>query len=198
MAVKGVSYWRCNHCEATLMDPAHWPSPAQEKATYDLHDNQTDDPGYRTFLGKMFNPLVPRLPAHACGLDFGCGPGPALAQMLADTGFQMALYDPLYYPDKTVLNSRYDFITCTEVVEHLHHPRATFAALDQMLEPGGLLAVMTCFQTNDAQFANWHYRRDPTHVVFYREHTMAEIAQQFGWTCEVPAKDVVLFTRPET
>ena len=39
----------------------------------------------------------------------------------------------------------------------------------RLVRPGGWLAVMTCFQTDDARFAGWHYRKDPTHVVFYRE-----------------------------
>jgi len=37
------------------------------------------------------------------------------------------------------------------------------------------------------------YRRDPTHVVFYRERTMAWLAQNLGLNFEIPAKDVALF-----
>lgn len=47
---------------------------------------------------------------------------------------------------------------------------------------------MTCFQTDDARFAAWHYRRDPTHVVFYRESAFRRIAERFGWRCEVPCR----------
>jgi len=65
-----------------------------------------------------------------------------------------------------------------------------------MLHPGGWLALMTCFQTDDARFANWHYRRDPTHVVFYREATFRHIARLLGWQCEIPCKDVVLMQKP--
>lgn len=196
VTVKGVPYWRCSYCEATLMEPAHWPAPAQEQAVYDLHDNNPDDPGYRRFLSKMTQPLLRQLPAGARGLDFGCGPGPALSRMLEKAGLSVALYDPLYYPDRSVFETTYDFITCTEVVEHLHDPNGTFVQLNQWLKPGGLLGVMTCFQTDDAKFANWHYRRDPTHVVFYREQTMRWIARELGWAIEVPVKDVVLFKKP--
>jgi cyclopropane fatty-acyl-phospholipid synthase-like methyltransferase len=65
----------------------------------------------------------------------------------------------------------YDFITCTEVVEHFHHPALEFRRLDALLKPGGWLAIQTTFQTDDARFARWNYRRDPTHVVFYRPYT---------------------------
>jgi hypothetical protein len=55
---------------------------------------------------------------------------------------------------------------------------------------------MTCFQTDDARFGSWHYRRDPTHVIFYREETMRHLADLFGWTCEIPEKDVALMRKP--
>lgn len=194
--VKGVPYWRCAGCRATLMDPAHWLDVASEKAVYNLHDNSPEDPGYRRFLGKLANPLLERLKSGSRGLDFGCGPGPVLAQMLKAAGMQVELYDPLFYPGASVLNKKYDFVTCTEVVEHLHDPAATFATLDRLLKPGGWLGLMTCFQTDDDRFANWHYRRDPTHVIFYREETLALVARQFCWTMEVPAKDVALFRKP--
>lgn len=191
--INGVSYWRCPRCEATLMDPAHWLTAEQEKAVYDLHDNHTEDPGYCRFLAKLANPLAEKLPPGSRGLDFGCGPGPVLAGMLEVAGMDMTIYDPLYYPDTSVLKARYDFITCTEVAEHLHDPLETFIQLEQMLQPGGWIGVMTCFQTDDARFANWHYRRDPTHVVFYREHTMDCLAQYLGLELEIAVKDVAIF-----
>ncbi|MFP4270885.1 MAG: methyltransferase domain-containing protein, partial [Alphaproteobacteria bacterium] len=83
-----------------------------------------------------------------------------------------------------------------EVVEHLHAPGATFAQLATLVRPGGWLAVMTCFQTDDARFAGWWYRRDPTHVVFYRAATFHHVAAQLGWACAIPRKDVALLQRP--
>lgn len=178
------------------MDPACWLDATAEKQVYDLHDNSPDDPGYRRFLGKLAEPLLARLAPRATGLEFGCGPGPALASMLAERGHEVALYDPFFHPDTTVLARQYEFITCTEVIEHLHDPWSVFAQLDSLLKPGGWLGVMTCFQTDDERFANWHYRRDPTHVVFYRESTLMKIAERFGWAVEIPAKDVALFRKP--
>lgn len=178
------------------MDPSCWPTLAGERATYDLHENQTHDPGYRRFLGRLLGPLLPRLDAGMHGLDYGCGPGPALAAMLRDEGMPMSLYDPIYEPDTDCLERRYDFITCTEVAEHLHQPAQTFALLRDLLVPGGWLAVMTCFQTEDARFEHWHYRRDPTHVVFYREETFDWLARNHDWQLVIPAKDIALLRRP--
>jgi SAM-dependent methyltransferase len=190
------AYFRCPNCAARFLDPAARPTLAQERAIYDLHDNRIDDPAYRGFLSRLADPLLARLAKGSFGLDYGCGPGPALADILARAGHRVALYDPAYFPDTEVLRVRYDFVTCTETAEHFHHPAAEFSRLDTLLRPGGWLGVMTCFQTDDARFANWHYRRDPTHVVFYRARTMHHIAAQHGWQCHIPRKDVVLFQKP--
>lgn len=188
-------YLRCLTCEATIMAPQSRLSATEERRIYELHDNNPQDPGYRRFLAKLAEPLASRLPPGAEGLDFGCGPGPALAEMLEERGFSVALYDPFFQPETATLSRSYDFITCTEVVEHLHKPAEVFGLLDRLLRPGGWLAVMTCFQTDDARFDNWHYRRDPTHVVFYREATFAWLARKYGWTMDVPRKDVVLLRK---
>lgn len=116
--------------------------------------------------------------------------------MLREAGHEVALYDPFFAPDPAPLALSWDFVTCTEVAEHFHDPAAEFARLAGMVKPGGWLAVMTCFQTDDARFADWHYRKDPTHVVFYREKTLRWIAARHGFTCEVPVKDVALMRKP--
>jgi 2-polyprenyl-3-methyl-5-hydroxy-6-metoxy-1,4-benzoquinol methylase len=95
-----------------------------------------------------------------------------------------------------VLEQTYDFITCTETAEHFHHPADEFRRLAAMLKPGGILAVMTMFQTDDDRFESWHYRLDPTHVVFYRAETFTHLAHELGLGCEVIRKDVVFLARP--
>jgi hypothetical protein len=189
------NYWRCEDCQATFLDPGQRPGTDEEHAEYALHENALNDPGYRRFLARLANPLLERLTPGQNGLDYGCGPAPALAAMLGEAGYAMALYDPLFQKNQDALNTHYDFITCTEVVEHFHRPHQEFSFLDTLLEPGGLLAIMTCFQTDDAAFANWHYRRDPTHVVFYRPHTFRTIARQRNWQCQIPCPNVVFLRK---
>ncbi|MFO8142554.1 MAG: class I SAM-dependent methyltransferase [Marinobacter sp.] len=195
--VDDKAYLRCVQCSATVMEPGCRLSVDAERAVYALHDNQPGDVGYRRFLAKLSGPLIEQLASGARGLDFGCGPGPALATMLEEAGFSVALYDPFFHPERSVLSRRYDFITCTEVVEHLHRPAEVFRQLDALLKPGGWLAIMTCFQTDDDRFDHWHYRRDPTHVVFYREQTFAWLANHYGWRLEIPRKDVVLVQKTQ-
>lgn len=196
MSVDERNYFRCDTCEARFLDPGQRPGAEEERTHYLLHENDPDELGYRTFLSRLTEPLLEKLGPRRQGLDYGCGPGPALAAMLREAGHDMALYDPFFFSDPEPLTQTYDFITCTETAEHFHDPADEFDMLDAMLRPGGWLGVMTCFQTDDARFANWHYRKDPTHVVFYRAATFEVITAQRGWTCEIPAKDIALMQKP--
>lgn len=193
--VENRAYWRCLTCSATFLDARQLPDRDAEYRQYLQHENDPEDTGYRAFLDKLARPLIERLSPGSDGLDYGCGPGPALATMLREAGHHVALYDPFFAADFTVLNETYDFVACTEVVEHFHQPGREFAQLARLVRPGGWLGVMTCFQTDDTRFADWHYRRDPTHVVFYREETFRYLADCHGFSCEIPQKDVVLLQK---
>jgi SAM-dependent methyltransferase len=195
LVCEAQEYWTCADCAAIYLPPWQLPDAATEAAHYRLHRNSVDDPGYRRFLSTLADPLLACLPRPGRGLDFGCGPGPALAAMLEEAGHSMALYDPLFHPDPAPLQARYDFVTCSEVVEHLHDPAGTFARLVDLLAPGGVLAVMTAFPPDRTQFAAWHYRRDPTHVVFYSPGTLHALAERLGTSCVIPCANVALMQR---
>ena len=158
--------------------------------------SELQDPGDRRFLGRLAGPLAERLPPPAAGLDFGCGPGPALAAMLAERGYSVAVYDPFYAPDEAVLVPGYDFITATEVVEHLSRPGRELHRLAGLLRPGGWLAIMTKLVLDRERFAAWHYIRDPTHIGFFSRATFAWWAEREGLIPEFPADDVILLQRP--
>lgn len=192
---QGRVYARCTRCGLRFLNPRHHPDPAAEQAHYLRHENDPNDAGYRRFLSKLAGPLLQRLGPAREGLDYGCGPGPALAAMLREAGHAIALYDPFFHPDPAPLQRCYDFITCTETSEHFHRPAAEFQRLMALVRPGGWLAVMTCFQTDDARFKDWHYRHDPTHVAFYRAETFQYLAASQGWHCEIPVKDVALLQK---
>ena len=194
--IDGLTYWRCATCEATFLDPRHFLSADAERAHYLTHENAPDDPGYRRFMMRLPAPLMARLSPGSSGLDYGSGPGSALAAILREAGHEVALYDPFFHDDPAVLQTTYDFVTCTETAEHFHAPFAEFDRMGKLLRPGGLLGVMTLFQTDDAKFAGWRYRRDPTHVVFYRETTLRHIAATRGWSCDIPDKDIALMQLP--
>ena len=186
------SYNQCATCHLVFVPPAYYLSASAEKAHYDLHQNNPDDDGYRKFLSRVFGPIVARVPAAASGLDFGSGPGPTLSVMFAEAGYPMAIYDPFYATDPTVLNQRYDFITCTEVVEHLHHPATIFKQLVGLLRPGGWLGIMTKLVIDSDAFSRWHYKNDPTHVCFYSRETFNYLAATLALEVCFIGDDVIL------
>ncbi|WP_051241665.1 class I SAM-dependent methyltransferase [Stappia stellulata] len=194
--IDGLTYWRCDTCEATVLDPRHYLSAEAEHAHYLTHENAPDDPGYRQFMMRLAVPLLARLSPRSKGLDFGSGPGSALAAILREAGHAVTLYDPFFHDDPAALKTSYDFVACSETAEHFHAPFTEFDRMGALLRPGGILAVMTLFQTDDARFAGWRYRRDPTHVVFYREKTLRHVANSRGWSCEIPDKDIALIRLP--
>jgi 2-polyprenyl-3-methyl-5-hydroxy-6-metoxy-1,4-benzoquinol methylase len=175
------------------VDPAHHLTPEEERARYATHENDPDDPRYRAFLAQATEPLMARLAPGARGLDFGCGPGPTLFRMMEERGHPCCNYDPFFAPDPGVLADTYDFVACTETVEHFQDPRAGFMTLASLLRPGGWLAVMTQCVPTDRALGEWVYLRDPTHVALFREETLAWVAGWLGWELFRESPRVTLF-----
>lgn len=168
--------------------------PIGERKRYETHENDSGDPGYRRFLARLADPLVALLSPGATGLDYGSGPGPTLSVMLEEKGFLMSIYDPFFAPDRAALSRTYDFITCTETVEHFFDPGDEFERLSGLLRSGGRLALMTEI-LGAQEFDQWRYVRDATHVSFYRSTTMEWLASHFGWSIERPEATVVFFKK---
>jgi 2-polyprenyl-3-methyl-5-hydroxy-6-metoxy-1,4-benzoquinol methylase len=181
-------------CRLTWLVPDQRLDAASERGRYEQHRNDPADAGYRAFLNRLAAPLLERLTPGAEGLDYGAGPGPTLSRMLAEAGLRVRDYDPFFAPDADALRGGYDFITCTETVEHFFEPGRELDRLDALLRPGGWLAVMTEVR-DDRPFEQWWYVRDPTHVCFYRAETFEWIAQARGWRLERPHRNVALFRK---
>jgi SAM-dependent methyltransferase len=190
------AYLQCTRCELVFVAPQDRIDRRAEFALYCLHENSVDDPGYRQFLQRLAGPLCERLAPASRGLDFGCGPAPALAAMLEEAGHRVALHDSFFSPAPELLEQRYDFITATEVVEHLHRPGPVLAQLWDCLLPGAWLGVMTKLVRDREAFAGWHYKRDPTHVCFFSRATWRFWADQRDAEPLFPADDVMLMRKP--
>jgi SAM-dependent methyltransferase len=189
-------YLRCPICALVYVPPAYFLSSQAEKAEYDLHQNSPRDKGYRRFLGRLFRPVQARLSPASHGLDFGSGPGPTLSLMFEEAGHSMALYDPFYAPDARALERSYDFITASEVVEHLHRPQVELNRLWSCLKPGGTLGVMTKLVLDRDAFSRWHYKDDLTHVCFWSRTTFEWLAARWRTEPVFAAKDVILMDKP--
>jgi SAM-dependent methyltransferase len=188
-------YLRCGTCRLVFVPPDRHLSPDDEKKRYDLHRNAPDDRGYRTFLRRMVDPLQKRLAPGSAGLDFGSGPEPVLAAMFRKAGHIMTTYDRFYEPAPAVLEGRYDFITATEVVEHLHDPKTELDRLWDRLRPGGWLGIMTRPAVERDAFPAWHYKNDLTHICFFSPETFYWLAGRWEADLEFPESDVVLFRK---
>ncbi len=193
--VKGLNrtYLHCKYCDLVFVPSVFHLTSLEQKKRYLEHNNDINDPDYRKFLFRLWKYMEPALSNGAKGLDYGAGPGPALVQMIIEDGYNIAPYDPIFYPNKDLLEIKYDFITCTETLEHFANPSIEIKKLKKLLKPNGVLGIMTSMLTSWIDFPNWYYHRDPTHIAFYSKRTMEWIAGQFLWNIEFPRENVVLF-----
>jgi len=191
-------YLCCPVCALIFVAREHLLSPNDEQARYDLHENDPQDPGYRNFLSQLVTPLLERLdPPPLSGLDYGSGPGPALAVMLGEQGYEISLYDPYYAPQPDVLERTYDFVTCTETMEHFYTPHKEWDILVKLVKPGGLLGIMTKLIDQPEKFPDSHYSKDDTHVSFFSRRTFSILAENDDLAVEFFGDNVVLFRKPE-
>jgi len=195
-ALDSLCFFRCEKCALIFKDPQLQLAPERERARYETHQNNPDDPAYLRFLNRLAAPLMEKVGKTQVGLDFGCGPTSAMAGIFESTGRPCVSYDPFFFNDRSLLEQRYDFISCSEAAEHFHHPAEEFMRLFSCLKPGGWLGVMT--QPVPPDFAAWWYHRDPTHVSFYSPETFAWIAKTYRATAVPIGSDVVLFQQSET
>ena len=186
-------YHLCHTCHLVFVPPNQYLSAKQEKAQYDYHQNSPDDPDYRQFLSRLYLPMKKQLAAGSRGLDFGSGPGPTLSIMFQEAGHSMALYDYFYARDSSVFKQDYEFITASEVVEHLHDPKRELNRLWNVLKPKGNLGIMTKLVPDQMSFGDWHYKNDPTHVCFYSRITFEWLATQWDSILTFLDHDVMMF-----
>ena len=186
-------FLHCDNCDLAFVPRSFLLTPEQQKARYLEHNNDVHDPDYREFLGRLYYQIKPHLKAGAKGLDYGCGPGPALVTMMQEDGFDVEMYDVYFHADDSVLNERYDFVTCTETAEHFSDPAVEFRRLASLLRSPGWLGVMTGMPADWSQFPDWYYHHDPTHVNFFSHRTMDWIARRYGWEAHYPSDNVALF-----
>ncbi|RWU09141.1 class I SAM-dependent methyltransferase [Pseudidiomarina gelatinasegens] len=194
--LSGREYYHCEQCQLVHVPQRFQLDSETEKSVYDLHENNPNDPQYRQFLARIFEPMIERLDAGACGLDFGSGPGPTLSSMFAEAGMPCTTYD-IYYDNRLErLQHCYDYVVCTEVIEHVAAPLEVFNTLIRCLKPGGYLGIMTQRWLDAERFKGWTYRNDPTHIGFFHERTFRYLAIKFALELTIYPRDVVIFRKP--
>lgn len=194
---KRREYMRCQVCNLVFVPPSLFLSAEDEKRRYDLHQNSPYDLNYRSFLSRIFVPMQSCLNPGSCGLDFGSGPEPTLSLMFEEAGYAMTTFDYFYERVPSALQKEYDFITATEVVEHLHHPKEELDRLWGCLKEGGRLGIMTKPAPDQDSFSDWHYKNDLTHVCFFSMSSFEWLAGQWNAELTLVDKDVVIFCKQD-
>jgi hypothetical protein len=182
-------------CSLVFVPPSQFLSAEDEKKRYDLHQNSPNNADYRRFLGHLFIPLQQRLTPGSSGLDFGSGPEPTLSRMFEEAGHSMMIFDQYYEQAPAALEQQYDFITASEVVEHLREPRKELDRLFACLKCGGWLGIMTKFAAEPAAFPCWYYKNDLTHLCFFSREAFLWLAAAWNTDPTFPDDDVVLFRK---
>lgn len=177
--------YHCKACQFIFKDEGAVISEGKELKVYQQHNNTEENLGYvamfQDFIDKTVNPHKATVKS---ALDFGSGPNPVLAGMLQRSGFETDYYDKFFAPEKVYEGKTYDLITSTEVIEHISDVQSVMALFSTHLNAGGYLALMTQFHPDDREaYLNWWYRRDPTHIAFFRPHTFNVLAEQHGFKC---------------
>ena len=134
--------------------------------------------GCLSFTSAILNEF---LPADK-GLDFGAGTGPVISKILKDNGFSIVQYDPFFHNYPNLLNDKYNFIACCEVIEHFYLPKQEFELLRNLLFSGGKLFCMTDLWDKSIDFHKWYYKNDQTHVFIYTKDTIRWIQKEIGFS----------------
>lgn len=207
------AYRECAECRLVFLEPRARIGLQAERARYLQHHNSPSDEGYRQHLMSAIEPLVEGLQSRSArrqelgesgggasclGLDFGCGPEPVAQLLMQERGYPCLNYDPFFAFEPELLQRRYDFVLCIEVVEHLREPGLAWQLLHRLLRPEGALVVRTELLDAKIDFPTWWYRQDSTHICFYRAGTMRWLEERYAWKMTQPNESVRIFVRQET
>lgn len=191
---KDRAFLRCRDCDLVFVDSQFHLPKEEEIRRYGLHENDPDDRRYLDHLSRLTSPLLAYLKPGACGMDFGCGPGPSISGLLGKIGFSVSNYDPIFANEPRLLDESYDFLTCTETVEHFNLPHESWNLIVSLITNGGILGVMTQFTDFD-NFEKWPYARDATHISFYSPQTFEWIASNWNLKIEHISDPIVIFRK---
>ncbi len=175
-------FYICGECFGIFRSIENRPAPEKEKARYELHRNDVNDIGYQQFVSPVTSAVLQSfLPEHK-GLDYGAGSGSVISKILKDQGYNIKLFDPFFHNFPELLNEKYDYIACCEVMEHFYYPAKEFQSLKDLLKPNGSLYCMTHIYNSEINFDTWYYKNDPTHVFIYQKQTILWIYKNFGFS----------------
>jgi len=187
-------YYKCPECDGIFVHRDDLPQADAEKERYELHDDDTEDKGYRNFVAPITSNILKDFSKGDKGLDFGAGTSAIISTVLREHDYDIKDYDPYFHNEPKLLTQQYDYIASCEVIEHFYNPKKEFALLREMLREGGKLYLMTDIYDGNIDFASWYYKNDPTHVFLYTPKTFAYIKEAYGFSNIEIEKRLIIIT----
>lgn len=188
-------YYECKRCNGIFIPPAFRLNSKDEKKRYEEHNNDVEDAGYQNFVAPITSAVFNDFSHNDIGLDFGAGTGPVIAKILRDNNYDIKLYDPFFHKNTELLNLKYNYIVCCEVMEHFYNPHNEFALLKKLLKTNGKLYCFTHLYTPAIKFDTWYYSNDATHVFIYQENTIRWIKEEFGFSSVLINGKLIIFSK---
>lgn len=179
---RGKEYLKCQGCNSLMLNFKDYISKKEEKKRYEEHNNDVNDKRYQKFVYPIVFEVLKDYNEDDTGLDFGAGTGPVISKMLRDKDYNIKIYDPFFANHPDLLEGKYDYIVCCEVIEHFHNPKREFNLMKSMLKPGGTIYLKTSLYNEDIDFISWNYKDDKTHVFFYHKKALEWIKMNIGFS----------------
>ena len=186
-------FYKCNNCEGIFRPKHTFLTAEAEKEHYEKHNNDIFDERYQAFVSPIVDAVLHDFSPETKGLDFGSGTGPVITKMLTDKGFQVQNYDLFFANEPSLLDEKYNYVSCCEVMEHFHQPYKEFELLKSLLLPKGKLYCKTEIFNNQKPFENWYYKDDFTHVFIYQTKTLEWIKSEFSFSNLIVKEKLIVF-----
>lgn len=191
----GSLFYSCLDCGFIFRDRQFFLKFEDELKRYQHHQNDVNSVGYQNFLMPVVDEVLKLCKSDQKGLDYGCGASSVVVHLLKNKGYDILGYDPFFHPQDNLLKKQFDYITCTEVIEHFKNPQLDFRNMANLVKSGGKLLVKTSLTDDVADFANWHYHRDPTHVGFFNHKSLQKVAEVTGLSLQKITPEFIVFNK---
>lgn len=187
-------FYKCSCCSGIFRPIEKLLDNEKERERYESHTNDSDDLGYQNFVSPITTSILNDYKVDSIGLDFGCGKDSPIIKILRNNDYKIFEYDPYFFDDKKLLEQKYDYIACCEVIEHFYNPKKEFELLKSLLKDSSTLYLMTGIYKDNIDFSKWWYKNDLTHVFIYTERTFEWIKKEFGFENMSINKNFIKFT----
>ncbi|MBN2618268.1 MAG: class I SAM-dependent methyltransferase [Spirochaetales bacterium] len=192
---KKREYFICENCNVIFVPQQFYLNSIQELKRYEKHNNSNTDIKYKDFLSRIVPPIIKFIKPGSIGLDFGCGPGPILKDIFQEYKIKIEEYDLYFKNNSYLLSKKWDFIVSTEVFEHLQDPNTVFTKLWDLLNPEGVLAIMTSLTDYVNEFKSWYYKGDPTHITFFSKKSFHWLMSNKFGEIQFFDKDIIILVK---